>query len=63
MTSASIGVAMSNEESTPESLLRDADAAVYRAKSSGRARWHFFDDECTREPCSASRSRTTCAAR
>ncbi len=45
VTSASIGVAMSNEASTPESLIRDADAAVHRAKSSGRARWHFFDDE------------------
>ena len=45
VTSASIGVAMSNESSTPESLLRDADAAVHRAKSSGRARWHFFDEE------------------
>ena len=45
VTSASIGVAMSNASSTPESLLRDADAAVHRAKSSGRARWHFFDDE------------------
>jgi len=44
VTSASIGVALSNEHSTPESLLRDADSAVYRAKSSGRARWHFFDD-------------------
>jgi diguanylate cyclase (GGDEF)-like protein/PAS domain S-box-containing protein len=44
VTSASIGVAMSTEGSTPESLLRDADSAVYRAKSSGRARWHFFDD-------------------
>jgi diguanylate cyclase (GGDEF)-like protein/PAS domain S-box-containing protein len=45
VTSASIGVAMSNDASTPESLLRDADAAVHRAKSAGRARWHFFDDE------------------
>jgi diguanylate cyclase (GGDEF)-like protein len=45
VTSASIGVALSTHESTPESLLRDADSAVYRAKSSGRARWHFFDDD------------------
>ena len=45
VTSASIGVAMSTDLSTPESLLRDADAAVHRAKSAGRARWHFFDEE------------------
>lgn len=29
---------------TPESLLRDTDSALFRAKSAGRARWQFFDD-------------------
>jgi diguanylate cyclase (GGDEF)-like protein/PAS domain S-box-containing protein len=41
---ASIGIAMSSSMSTPESLLRDTDAALFRAKEDGRARWRFFDD-------------------
>ena len=42
--SASIGIAMSTPASTPESLLRDTDSALSRAKATGRARWQFFDD-------------------
>jgi diguanylate cyclase (GGDEF)-like protein len=42
---ASIGIAVSTAWSTSESLLRDADSALFRAKDSGRARWHFFDEE------------------
>jgi diguanylate cyclase (GGDEF)-like protein/PAS domain S-box-containing protein len=42
---ASIGIAISTSTSTPESLLRDTDSALSRAKAAGRARWHFFDDE------------------
>jgi diguanylate cyclase (GGDEF)-like protein/PAS domain S-box-containing protein len=41
---ASIGIAMSTPDSTPESLLRDADIALFSAKDAGRARWQFFDD-------------------
>jgi len=41
---ASIGIAISTSTSTPESLLRDADSALSQAKTTGRARWHFFDD-------------------
>ena len=41
---ASIGIATSTSSSTPESLLRDADSALSRAKAKGRARWHFFDE-------------------
>lgn len=41
---ASIGIAVSKPGSTPESLLRDADAALFSAKGAGRSRWHFFDD-------------------
>jgi diguanylate cyclase (GGDEF)-like protein/PAS domain S-box-containing protein len=41
---ASIGIALSTAASTPESLLRDTDAALHRAKAAGRARWQFFDD-------------------
>jgi diguanylate cyclase (GGDEF)-like protein/PAS domain S-box-containing protein len=42
--SASIGVALSEPDSTPEQLLRDADAAMYRAKTHGRARIELFDE-------------------
>lgn len=41
--SASIGIALSNLDSVPDELLRDSDAALFRAKAQGRARWHFFD--------------------
>ena len=43
-TATSIGVALSYSGSeTADSLLRDADAAMYRAKSSGRGRYEVFD--------------------
>ena len=41
--SASIGIAMSDPGSTAESLLRDSDAAMYRAKGLGRDRVELFD--------------------
>jgi diguanylate cyclase (GGDEF)-like protein len=37
--SVSIGIALADESSTPTSLLRDADIAMYQAKSSGAGRW------------------------
>ena len=40
----SIGIAVSSSTSTPESLLRDTDSALSRARAAGRARWQFFDD-------------------
>ncbi len=41
---ASIGISMSgNEGDTSHALLRDADAAMYRAKDDGRARYELFD--------------------
>lgn len=44
--SASIGIALSGPAYTrPESIMRDADAAMYRAKSAGKARSEFFDKE------------------
>ncbi len=41
--SASIGIAVSTSVSTAESLLRDTDSALFRAKAAGRAQWQFFD--------------------
>lgn len=44
--SASIGIALSSSRhDTPDALLRDADAAMYRAKEKGRERIELFDDD------------------
>ena len=43
--SASLGVALGSPSSTPEELLRDADAAMYHAKVEGRDRTELFDQE------------------
>ena len=43
--SASIGLAVSSTVGdTPETLVRDADAAMYRAKEAGRGRCELFDE-------------------
>jgi diguanylate cyclase (GGDEF)-like protein/PAS domain S-box-containing protein len=43
-TSVSIGIALSNSTyDQPEDMLRDADTAMYRAKSLGKARYEVFD--------------------
>src|SRR4051812_22040867 len=43
--SASVGVAIAlDETATPETLLRDADVAMYRAKERGRSRVEVFDE-------------------
>lgn len=43
---ASIGIAFShNKDDTCESLLRDADAAMYQAKSNGKGCYVIFDDK------------------
>jgi len=42
----SIGIAMAEGSGADaESLIRDADAAMYRAKERGRARWVMFDND------------------
>ncbi|SRR5581483_10409593 len=44
VVTVSIGVAFaSHSAARPETLLRDADAAMYRAKERGRARYELFD--------------------
>jgi diguanylate cyclase (GGDEF)-like protein len=43
--SASIGIAVGDSEATALTLLRDADIAMYQAKTSGKARWVVFDGE------------------
>lgn len=43
-TSVSIGIALSNSAyEQPEDMLRDADTAMYQAKSLGKARFEVFD--------------------
>jgi diguanylate cyclase (GGDEF)-like protein/PAS domain S-box-containing protein len=43
IVSASIGIAVSEPESTPATMLRDADAAMYEAKDAGRNRFCVFN--------------------
>ena len=43
--SASIGIALAGPGDSPETLLRDADAAMYQAKAGGKGRWELFDEE------------------
>jgi diguanylate cyclase (GGDEF)-like protein/PAS domain S-box-containing protein len=47
---ASVGIALSpgGDDAHPEALLRDADAAMYRAKDHGRARLELFDESMRR---------------
>jgi diguanylate cyclase (GGDEF)-like protein/PAS domain S-box-containing protein len=42
---SSVGIALGGSESSAEQLLRDADAAMYRAKDLGRARIELFSHE------------------
>jgi diguanylate cyclase (GGDEF)-like protein/PAS domain S-box-containing protein len=45
-TSASIGIALGNSSyRDPEEILRDADTAMYRAKSLGKARYELFNSD------------------
>ncbi|MCW8889783.1 MAG: EAL domain-containing protein [Sedimenticola sp.] len=48
-TRASIGIALFPDDGkTTEELLRNADAALYRAKSKGKGTYHFYTSELTR---------------
>jgi diguanylate cyclase (GGDEF)-like protein/PAS domain S-box-containing protein len=42
--SASIGIAVNIDGATPEDLLRNADTAMYYAKTNGKGRFEFFSD-------------------
>jgi diguanylate cyclase (GGDEF)-like protein/PAS domain S-box-containing protein len=43
--SASLGCTVSNDESTIDQLVVEADTALYRAKSAGRGRFELYDDK------------------
>ncbi|HQU85461.1 MAG TPA: EAL domain-containing protein [Pyrinomonadaceae bacterium] len=45
-SSASIGIVLgTNDYDTPDDLVRDADMAMYRAKTKGKARYEIFDPQ------------------
>jgi diguanylate cyclase (GGDEF)-like protein len=47
--SGSIGIALAEPDADPEELIRDADVAMYRAKSQGKARHAVFDAQMHRQ--------------
>jgi diguanylate cyclase (GGDEF)-like protein/PAS domain S-box-containing protein len=48
VVTGSIGIVIPAARSNAETVLRDADAAMYKAKSAGRNRSEFFDEEIRR---------------
>lgn len=46
--SASAGVSLTEEHTSASVLLKNADAALYRAKDSGRSNYQFYNDEMNR---------------
>jgi diguanylate cyclase (GGDEF)-like protein len=43
--SASVGITVAQRPESAETMLREADAAMYRAKDGGRGRYELFDEE------------------
>lgn len=43
--SASIGITLSDPQSTASTMLRNADIAMYRAKTSGKSKWTVYDPD------------------
>jgi diguanylate cyclase (GGDEF)-like protein/PAS domain S-box-containing protein len=43
--SASIGIAIGDVSCTASSMMRDADVAMYKAKTTGKARWALYEPE------------------
>jgi diguanylate cyclase (GGDEF)-like protein/PAS domain S-box-containing protein len=54
----SIGITLTAHQDTPGSLLRDADAAMYRAKERGRGRYELFDKAMRAEIVTRIRTET-----
>ncbi len=55
--SASAGVTLfPDDDSDPDSLLRHADQAMYKAKQAGKNRYHLFDTEKNRRTASRTKS-------
>ena len=61
IVTASIGLAVAGDDATPEGLLQDCDAAMYRAKARGRSRVELFD--ASSRANAAERLHTTTALR
>ena len=56
----SIGISFADESDTdPSAVLRDADTAMYRAKSDGRGRWVIFDEELRQRATERQRVETS----
>ena len=45
VVTASIGIAVANNHIDPDQFLRNADMALYRAKSEGRGTWRWFEEK------------------